>query len=185
MGYQLPPGVIYRARKKKKMTQEHLANLLGVKRSVISKYETGRVVPSVEQAQKISNFLDIPFLELLGLDPESDNISERELLENLILKHFSEHKDFDLSKLDKLYFFDENGLRFEGDNALFDKLVLLFDSLNDDGRYEAVKRIEELTEIPRYRRQESPEPLAAPPGDTDTPTPPEGAEGPQTPPEGG
>lgn len=32
-----------------------------------------------------------------------------------------------------------------------DKLLLFFDELNSDGQQKAVERVEELTEIPRYR----------------------------------
>ncbi len=57
------------------------------------------------------------------------------------------------------------------------RLINSFSQLNDDGQYEAVKRIEELTEIPRYRRQDTPQTSPAPQEGTDT-TP--AADGPET-----
>lgn len=113
--------------------------------------ETGRVIPSLAQAQRICEILDIPFLDLIGLEPAEDTDQEKKALEKSVLKYLSEHKDFDLNKFVDAYYYDENGLRFRGDDSLFDKLVLDFEKLNDDGRYEASKRVEELTEIPRYR----------------------------------
>ena len=58
-------------------------------------------------------------------------------------------------------------------------LIEIFDTLNDDGQQKAIERVEELTEIPRYRRQDPPEAPPAPAGDMDTPAAqdaPEGAE---------
>lgn len=62
-------------------------------------------------------------------------------------------------------------------------LIEIFDTLNDDGQLKAVERVEELAEIPRYRRQEPagapPAPAVDSPGGTDTPAAqdaPEGAE---------
>jgi transcriptional regulator with XRE-family HTH domain len=47
-------------RKEKGMNQEQLAELIGVKRAVVSKYETGAVPLTVEQLQKIAVALDVP-----------------------------------------------------------------------------------------------------------------------------
>lgn len=60
------------------------------------------------------------------------------------------------------------------------KLIEAFCQLNSEGQQEAVKRVEELTEIPRYRRQDSPEPPVAPSCNED-PAPPDAPEGPQKP----
>ena len=69
-----------------------------------------------------------------------------------------------------------------------DRLIAAFNSLNPSGQDEAVKRVEELTEISRYRAESTPQqPTVAhqpPPRDetpgrgTDNPPSPEGAEGP-------
>lgn len=52
-----------------------------------------------------------------------------------------------------------------------------FQKLNFVGRQEAAKRVEELTEIPRYCRQEPAEASPASPKNTDTPTEQDAAEG--------
>ena len=57
-------------------------------------------------------------------------------------------------------------------------LIEIFDTLNDDGQQKAIERVEELTEIPRYRRQDPPESPPAPARDTDTPTAQDAPEGP-------
>lgn len=61
------------------------------------------------------------------------------------------------------------------------RILQAYHKLNFSGQCEAVKRIEELTEIPRYRRQDTPEPPSVPTKDTDTTSPPDT---PEKPPEG-
>ena len=55
-------------RKQRNMTQEELARLIGVKRAVISKYETGDIVPSLEQIKKIANAFNTDVVHLLGME---------------------------------------------------------------------------------------------------------------------
>lgn len=53
------------ARKRAGLTQEELANLIGVKRSVISKYENGQIEPRFQTIREIANALDITITEFL------------------------------------------------------------------------------------------------------------------------
>lgn len=59
------------ARKAMKMTQEDLAKKIGVKRAVISKYETGLISPSADTLQKIANVLNVSMADLLTIDPHT------------------------------------------------------------------------------------------------------------------
>ena len=68
-------------RRNKGWTQEQLANAVGVKRAVISKYESGMVSPSYNMVQKIAAALDIPVTELVG--DEGRVIDEKMLDEEL------------------------------------------------------------------------------------------------------
>jgi transcriptional regulator with XRE-family HTH domain len=54
-----------------KMTQEDLAKKIGVKRAVISKYETGLISPSADTLQKIANVLNVSMADLLTIDPHT------------------------------------------------------------------------------------------------------------------
>jgi transcriptional regulator with XRE-family HTH domain len=56
---------IRQIRKEKGMTQEELAKKVGVKRAVISKYESGSIEPSLTQLQKIADALEVPFGNLV------------------------------------------------------------------------------------------------------------------------
>lgn len=51
-------------RKSRKMTQEQLAELVGIGTANISYIETGRFAPSVETLAKLSEILEVPLHEL-------------------------------------------------------------------------------------------------------------------------
>lgn len=53
-----------RIRKEKKITQKQLAEKIGVQPSAISKYETGKVSPTIEQLEKIAEVLEVPVMSL-------------------------------------------------------------------------------------------------------------------------
>lgn len=55
-------------RKERKLTQKELANLIGVKNSVISFYEVGDRTPSLEVLVKLSKALRVSTDILLGID---------------------------------------------------------------------------------------------------------------------
>lgn len=57
---------IRECRKRKGLSQEELVNKIGVKRAVVSKYETGKISPRIEIIQKISRVLGVPVHELVG-----------------------------------------------------------------------------------------------------------------------
>lgn len=56
-------------RKRAGLTQAQLAEKLKINRATVSKYETGEVVPSVEQIVNICTVLDVSFEELFGEKP--------------------------------------------------------------------------------------------------------------------
>lgn len=80
------------ARKKAGLTQEQLASAIGVKRAVISKYETGAIDPSISQLQKIADVLGISISYLLGVsnDPSGKTfeaqVFDSAIQENLMQK---------------------------------------------------------------------------------------------------
>lgn len=72
----------------------------------------------------------------------------------------------------------EDKLKNAAEDMAYLRTSLALDKLNLEGKAKAVERIEELLEIPRYRRQERPTASPPAPGDTDTPaagTPTEGS----------
>jgi len=56
------------ARKKKGFSQEHLGELIGVDKRIISRYETGKTEPSIEVARKLADALNVSLDHLTGLN---------------------------------------------------------------------------------------------------------------------
>lgn len=56
-------------RKKKKLTQEELASVIGVERSTVGKYETG-VRPSTEMLSVLADYFGVTVDYLIGREPE-------------------------------------------------------------------------------------------------------------------
>lgn len=66
---------IQKLRKEKGMSQEQLAEQLGVSRQTISKWESGAVCPTLDRLQEMSRLFGIPLTQLLG---ESVNQTEQD-----------------------------------------------------------------------------------------------------------
>lgn len=75
------------ARKAKGMTQDELGKILGVQKSAIAKYESGRVVNIKRSTlKKISDILNIPPFELI-FDEELKKVQKKnDILSDIILK---------------------------------------------------------------------------------------------------
>ena len=150
---------IKEARQERGLSQEELAQIINSTKSAISRYESGKRQPRIEQLKSIASALDVDVNWLMN--------------------------GYTLEQRDQVWK-EKLSRRFEEADAWKkgkDRLNVAFDSLNTSGQQEAVKRVEELTEVPRYRRQEPAQPPAQKTIDstdgTDTPAAqdaPEGAE---------
>ena len=96
---------IRRFRKNRGFTQDQLAEMVGVKRSVISKYESGTISPSYVMINKIAAALGIPVLDLV--EDAGPVIGEKTVSEALEYDYLSQ-LDYHLSNMteaDKDLFF--------------------------------------------------------------------------------
>lgn len=135
-------------RKEKKQSQQQIADVIGVQRSAISKYEKGIVDIPFSQLGKIASALGVSVDYLLGsTKPQgkrilTDNPDDRypyllnKKLDGTIMPEESE----ELAELERL-----------------NKIAEHLDKLNETGQEEAVKRVSELTEIPRFQKPEQSE----------------------------
>ena len=121
-----------RARKWAKITQKDLAAKAGIATITLQQYESGKRKPSAENWWALADALHLSIDELndaaqlpLGLFDPATIMEETEL---------------DAAK---------------GRREIKHELLLSFSQLNDVGQTEAVKRVSELTEIPRYRRSDA------------------------------
>jgi transcriptional regulator with XRE-family HTH domain len=53
------------------MTQQELADMLGIDRTTVTKWETGACMPSIKMLRLLSNILGCTIDELLGAEAES------------------------------------------------------------------------------------------------------------------
>ena len=58
---------IYQARKKAGLSQEALADALGVTRQAVSKWETGKSVPDTENLRRMAQVLAVSALSLIHI----------------------------------------------------------------------------------------------------------------------
>ena len=153
-------------RSQKKMTQKELADKIGASYQQISQYERGQRKPKIETLRKIADALDTETLCF---------ISPFERLGESYLAYIRKTKDIKAlheynsavinyvgSELDKIEFSLVPGHSFEDAITILDAAGLDADlmlsivnalfNLNAAGRQEAIKRVEELSEIPRYQR---------------------------------
>ena len=60
---------IIRLRRERKITQEELADFLGVTKASVSKWENAQSVPDILLLLQLAAFFDITIDELIGYDP--------------------------------------------------------------------------------------------------------------------
>ena len=80
---------IYKVRKEKKLSQEQLAEQIGVSRQTISNWELNETSPNPEQLKLLSKSLNISIDELLNNDVNTvlvEKISNTEKLAGIIIK---------------------------------------------------------------------------------------------------
>lgn len=155
----------------KATTMYRLAKELGVHQTTIKNWLDGKGGPNLGQVQQIAQILDTDVVYLISGQTSAE-------LEHGILIQAEEEARTELEKLQ----FESNNRSFNERVSLNSAIIQIIKRLkqfNQIGHEKAVERIEELTEIPRYRRQDHLEAPPAPAGDTDTPTPENAPEGPK------
>ena len=73
---------ITKLKKLKKISQVELANITGISRDAISKYERGDVLPSVEYAKRIADALGVS-LDYLVSDEETEELLNTEAVKRI------------------------------------------------------------------------------------------------------
>lgn len=146
------------------ITQRKMAKLLGIPYSTYSNYENDNRTPDSDTLQKICDILNISMQDLIGTFAASSGGDGSDRISELIYQPI-------------VPFTPENMAAMAREQSM----ITSFRKLNLIGQMEAHKRVEELTEIPRYRAETAPE-STSPPSECKDTTPPPDA--PETPPEG-
>lgn len=162
------------ARKKLNLTQDDLAAKLGVNRATISKYENGVIDIPPSQARELARILKIGnWYELYPEEKQGDAIvvdviggagltitDDSEKAENMahdikqdMMDEAMTYEEFQDAKNTDVH---DIQLQLNVHRRLMQKIDDSMRVLNDDGKQEAVKRVEELTEIPKYQLHHDP-----------------------------
>lgn len=81
---------LYESRKKTGLSQEEVAEKLGVSRKTISKWETKETIPDIYQAKQLSKLYSLTLDELINFDKDLQEIEQ-------VIKNTNEEKE---SKID-------------------------------------------------------------------------------------
>lgn len=134
---------IRKARKERGITQQELAQRLGVNRATISKYESGQISIPLSQALAIAEALDMAFFDL---SPEllPENVETKQSSFEVYLNHLSRKE-----------------------NRILNDLVTDYQTLNIAGMEEAARSVNIIAGNPSYQREKRTEsPMASPVDDT-------------------
>lgn len=125
---------IRKLRLERGLTQKQLADSCGVADATIRAYELGKANPTTKTTAKIAKALDVSTTELYGLDwvpgIESQDLEVDSTLYKTIMSE------------------EKGALSITAPEKI--RLIAAFDKLNKTGQAEALKRIEELTQLPVY-----------------------------------
>ena len=148
---------IKKLRKEKGYTQKEFAKLVNIPYSTYSNYENNNREPSKAQIRKIADGLGVPLSSLIGWESAfveyvaGDLIDD--LTEQMTLSLKNEKINIDTSKLTKKIFSDKYTEELTTD--IFGKMFEQFLKLNEEGQKEAMKRVQELTELSKYQKEET------------------------------
>ena len=183
-------------------TPRRVALDLGIKPSTLSMWKTKGVTPNTDTVIKLANYFSVqPDCILGGELPPSDKktleflgVTFARELNRLVAAKRDGASEEEIERLEKYSIIFNTQMWEYVPDAIVDislsygtdtdcniseSLFVAIHKLNAEGRNKAIERVEELTEIPRYRAETTPQPPPAPQEGPDTTQPPEGAEGPQ------
>ncbi|MDU2683140.1 MAG: helix-turn-helix transcriptional regulator [Clostridium sp.] len=105
---------------------------VNIAKSTISKWENNKADPSMEYARILIKYFNVSLDYLLGISKYKNKDEE--------LKDYKSKMNEFAKKHNKNFY--EN------------KLLNSFNKLNDEGKNEAIKRVDELTELNKYKKEE-------------------------------
>ncbi len=121
---------LYKFRQKTGMSQKEFAEKVGVSQAAINMWENGKRSPQLQHVFKIVDSFNISLIDLI---PEMTR-----------LKKFLEEEEY------------EDFIKPHNETSEEKCLLVDYHKLNDTGKKEARKRVQELTEIPKYTTPDQP-----------------------------
>ena len=150
------------ARKNAGLTQEQLAQMIGVNRATLSKYEGGQIELSISMLRKICEALNCPLSDIMSTDEmsvmihnvvASDMTKWQKKLESsrrkdaAIDRRLSAKIEADFKKKTEIFISSPVGRT----------IIETFFELNKYGQEEASERMIELTFLPQFSAEETPD----------------------------
>lgn len=158
-------------RLEKGLTQKQLGDLCGMADSAIRRYESDRGNPTEKTLKRIASALGVSLIDLMDISSEEleemEDIAERAARDGRVSKEDVMRVQIE-SKIAMLPYERLNAIEDAADTALIEQYKGISDDqlhsmceesfqyLNRLGRIEAARRMDELTEIPKYQKAETP-----------------------------
>ena len=143
---------IKKYRIKANLSQRELGMKLGISQQQIAQYENGTRVPKIETVKKMAVALEVDISDISEYLAYKDEVIENSPLLSALRRLGTDESNFGRDITNR-YMIDE--LKLEEDKK---KLLYIYNQLNQVGKKEAIKRVEELAEIPRYTEIEKQKP---------------------------
>lgn len=143
-------------RKAHGLTMKKFGAILGLGESTISQYETGKRDPDFATLSQIADYFGVTLEYLLCIETD-DNAPKYRIVElfkgagGFLSKVFDPYPDDEIDELVEDFFssLEDEGYSFSQAER---SLIHAFAQLNGEGKQKAIERIEELAEIPKYRK---------------------------------
>lgn len=147
-------------RKQNNLTQKQLAEKSGLAIITIQQYEAGKYEPKKDSLYKLRKAFDCNIYEILDKpfetpDTSMDDFEEIEGLDSVLIQKNlpPETKE----KIKQQFLKNSTNTSNQSLNLFEKKLLGNYRLLNEKGKEEANKRVEELTELPRYTMPDPPQ----------------------------
>lgn len=143
------------ARKSQNLTQKQLAEIIGAKHNSVSDWENDKNKPDPDTIELLCGVLKITPNYLLKSSNEEFSPKEKQ-----IIKNYRELDPHGKSHVDSVLDWETARVKslLEKDNRIAELEATAgsnYDKLNDIGKHVATERVKELTEVPRYVKEDT------------------------------
>lgn len=159
----------------KGLTQKQLGEKCNMADSAIRRYESGKGNPTGKTLTRIADALQIPVYELMGYSLKHDTPENRAIADAGLRAAFGKGGAADVSEWVPVSF---EQLHAEQQAFLDSRMKKAFSALNETGQKVACERVEELAEMPKYKRTDAVQSRGSIVSPPDEKKPPEGPETP-------
>jgi len=137
-------------RHNKRITQEKLADFLGVSKASVSKWETGQSLPDIAQLPRLAAFYDVSIDALMGYEPQLSMVEIKEYYEKFAEEFVTNGFEETLSRIR-----DFIRMYYSCDVALLQMIILLTNHLMLIDEVKRAELLEEMIELCKHIEEHS------------------------------